>query len=48
MVAGGVDSQSIGSDLFFVDLKQLVLDYEQLKASNFSTNISLVETSGKA
>ena len=44
MVAGGVDSQSIGWDLFFVDLKQLVLDYEQLKASNFSTNISLVET----
>ena len=37
--AGGVDSQSIGWDLFFVDLKQF-----KLKASNLSTNISLVET----
>ena len=44
MAAGGVDSQSIGWDLFFVDLEQLVLDYEQLKASNLSTNISLDET----
>ena len=42
--AGGVDSQSIGWDLFFVDLKQSVLNYEQLKASNLSTNISLDET----
>lgn len=44
MAAGGVDSQSIGWDLFFVNLEQLVLDYEQLKASNLSTNISLDET----
>ena len=44
MAAGRVDSQSIGWDLFFVDLEQLVLDYEQLKASNLSTNISLDET----
>ena len=29
---------------FFVDLEQLVLDYEQLKASNLSTNISLDES----
>ena len=47
MAAGRVDSQSIGWDLFFVDLEQLVLDYEQLKASNLSTNISLDETSLK-
>ena len=29
---------------FFIDLEQLVLDYEQLKASNFTTNVSLDET----
>ena len=44
MAASRVDSQSIGWDLFFVDLEQLVLDHEQLKASNLSTNISLDET----
>ena len=32
MAAGGVGSESIGWDLFFVDLEQLVLDYWQLKA----------------
>ena len=30
--------------VFFIDLEQLVLDYEQLKASNFTTNYSLDET----
>ena len=29
---------------FFIDLEQLVLDYKQLKASNFTTNYSLDET----
>lgn len=44
MAAGGAASHSIGWDLFFIDLEQLVLDYEQLKASNFTTNYSLAET----
>ena len=44
MAAGGAASHSIGWDLFFIDLEQLVLDYEQLKASNFTTNYSLDET----
>ena len=46
MAAGGASaaSHSIGWDLFFIDLEQLVLDYEQLKASNFTTNYSLDET----
>ena len=44
MAAGGVGCESIGWDLCFVDLEQLVLDYEQLKASNLSTNISFDET----
>ena len=44
MAAGGAASHSIGLDLFFIDLEQLVLDYEQLKASNFTTNYSLDET----
>ena len=29
---------------FFTDFEQLVLDYEQLKASNFTINVSLDET----
>ena len=44
MAVGGAASHSIGWDLFFIDLEQLVLDYEQLKASNFTTNYSLDET----
>ena len=36
--------QSIVWNFFFTDLEQLVLDYEQLKASNFTTNVSLDET----
>ena len=32
--------QSIVWNFFFTDLEQLVLDYEQLKASNFTTNVS--------
>ena len=32
------------AELLFTDLEQLVLDYEQLKASNFTTNVSLDET----
>ena len=36
--------QSIGWNFFFTDLEQLVLDYEQLKASNFTTNVSIDET----
>ena len=44
MAAGGATGHSIGWDLFFIDLEQLVLDYEQLKASNFTTNYSLDET----
>ena len=35
MAAGGAASHSIGWDLFFIDLEQLVLDYEQLKAKLF-------------
>ena len=44
MAAGGAASHCIGWDLFLIDLEQLVLDYEQLKASNFTTNYSLDET----
>ena len=36
--------QSIVWNFFFTDLEQLVLDYEQLKASNFTTNVSLDKT----
>ena len=36
--------QSIVWNFFFTDLEQLVLDYEQLKASNFTTNVPLDET----
>ena len=36
--------QSIVWNFFFTDLEQLVLDYEQLKVSNFTTNVSLDET----
>ena len=43
MAAGGA-VLAIGWDMFFIDLEQLVLDYEQLKASNFTTNYSLDET----
>ena len=45
MAAGATNQmQSIGWNFFFTDLEQLVLDYEQLKASNFTTNVSLDET----
>ena len=41
MAAGATN---LGWNFFFTDLEQLVLDYEQLKASNFTTNVSLDET----
>ena len=45
MAAGATNQmQSIGWNFFFTDLEQLVLDYEQLKAPNFTTNVPLDET----
>ena len=45
MAAGATNQmQSIVWNFFFTDLEQLVLDYEQLKASNFTTNVPLDET----
>ena len=45
MAAGATNQmQSIGWNFFFTDLEQLVLDFEQLKASNFTTNVFLDET----
>lgn len=45
MAAGATNQmESIGWNFFFTDLEQLVLDFEQLKASNFTTNVSLDET----
>ena len=41
MAAGATN---LGWNFFFTDLEQLLLDYEQLKASNFTTNVSLDET----
>ena len=43
MAAGLLAKVSDGT-CFFIDLEQLVLDYEQLKAPNFTTNYSLDET----
>ena len=48
MAAGGAASHSIGWDLFFIDLEQLVLDYEQLKTSNFTTNLERFENTAQA